>query len=130
CYENNIDLVIASAGLDFYIYYLLNSHDIKAICHCMHVLEEDGKLKLIAPDFDRSKFRNFKQAIVKEYINKGYSPIYIGDGFNDFWAAKEAWLVFAVENSVLEKKCADARLRFKSFKHFSEIKQLLLEILS
>lgn len=124
CERNNIELVIVSAGLDFYIKKLFEKFKIKAKCYCMEVLNEDGILKLKMPVYDTYKYRSFKEFIVDEYKKKAFT-IYIGDGFNDFFAARIADKVFAVKNSVLEKKCIDAKLNFLSFSEFNEILEFL-----
>jgi 2,3-diketo-5-methylthio-1-phosphopentane phosphatase len=121
CEDKSIELVIASAGLSFYIHHLINKNNFKVTCYCMNVIEKDGSLILYQPSYDKKRYKNFKQAIVNEYKGKGFFVIYIGDGFNDFWAAKDANLVFAVKDSVLEQKCKESNLTFKSFSSFNEV---------
>jgi len=129
CDEMDIGLIIASAGLDFYINYFLNLYKINAKCYCMQIIEDNEGLKIIPPSFDKSRYKNFKEAIVQQYNEKGYFTIYIGDGFNDFLAARRAKLIFAVKGSVLEEKCSLANLNFNSFENFEEIKEEIIKIL-
>jgi Uncharacterized conserved protein, possibly involved in methylthioadenosine recycling len=121
CEDKSIQIVIASAGLSFYIHHLIDQCNLKVKCYCMNVIEKDGSLLLFQPSYDKQRYKNFKQAIVNEYKEKGFFVVYIGDGFNDFWAAIDANLVFAVKNSVLEQKCKESNLTFKSFLKFNEV---------
>lgn len=128
CEAKGIELIIASAGLDLYIEKLLKKEGIKATCFCMKVKHE-SELHLEIPSYDLS-YVNFKQHVVEELKKKQYYVIYVGDGFNDFWAAKSANMTLAIKDSVLEERCRMEGLKYRAIEDFHEAKEILENLLS
>ncbi len=124
CLKKGIDILIASAGLDFYIKYFLEKNEIKAKCFCVNVLKENGSLKLKFPSFEDSS-NNFKESLVKKMKKEGAYTIYVGDGFNDFWAASIADKAVAIKGSVLEEKFKEKNLDYIAISSFDELKAYL-----
>lgn len=116
-------VVIASAGLDFVIDYLLRQWDLEGI------LERHGPKTTIAANGIRFKFPklldkesvNFKDDLVRFHKKEGRKTIYIGDGFSDYPAARVADLAFAIKESRLAKLLTKRRVKHSEISDFEEV---------
>lgn len=127
CKRNDIPFVIASAGLDFVIEYFLKTND------CFDLVEVcTAKIKFVPggirftfpkPYYNASD--NLKDDMVKHYQAQSMKVIYVGDGFADFSAARNADYTFAIENSRLAKLCKSHRIPCKTITDFKEIVQAI-----
>lgn len=128
CHENSIDLKIVSAGLDFTIHYVLSQYNLDLEVISASTTRKNNHLSLIFPRYDRSKYKDFKEAAVLKPKENGNYVIYIGDGASDFTAALQADYVFTVKNSQLAKFCFDKNLNFSDFYDFTELIQKIIQI--
>ena len=98
---------IVSAGLDFVIRHLLRHKNVQ---NQITVLAPRSELtsRGIVLDFSRLPqgiSPNFKRNAVRSIKAKGTSVAYIGDGFSDFEAIKEARIRFVIKGSRLAEQC-------------------------
>ena len=108
--KNNIEFVITSNGLDFYINFILNGLGLKNINVIAARSEFDPsgmKVKYVGPD-GMEITDKFKETYTKLYIARGYRVIYIGNGLSDLAPAKLAYRVFATQDLI--ECCKTAKL--------------------
>jgi len=67
-----------------------------------------------------------KTAILKRYRLLYKNIVYIGDGFSDICASKEADIVFA--KNILYEKCLEAGKECILYNNFKEIKEILKKL--
>ncbi len=125
CQEKSIPLQILSDGLDIYIKYLLE----KANLTNLDFLANHAELvnNTIEITFDHENKRCQRCGICKGEIISGfreskdepYQIIFIGDGYSDICAAKEADILFAKKD--LKEYCIKEDINFISYTHFDEI---------
>jgi 2-hydroxy-3-keto-5-methylthiopentenyl-1-phosphate phosphatase len=120
CDENNIEFIIASAGLSTYIKYFLTQKLINAKVYCLEVNNYNGKLFGKFPKFN-GNYKNFKEAIVEKYKKDNFFVIYVGDGFNDVFPAVKSNKIFAVEDSLLSKNLDKLKIAHEKFVSFKKI---------
>ena len=122
CEKNGITLWIVSAGLDFCIKRVLESHGIGSIA-VLSPKTRFGRngIKLSFPKLRDANSINFKEDFVRYHRGLNKKVIYIGDGISDYNAAKMADFSFAVRNSNLARKCKKDGVRFQEFSDFAEI---------
>jgi 2-hydroxy-3-keto-5-methylthiopentenyl-1-phosphate phosphatase len=123
CRAGSIEVIITSAGLDFYI---------------AHFLERNGwadHVKMVAPrvtdsgdgvrfEFPEKRYklaRNFKEDWVLRKQRTGKRVVYIGDGVSDYWAAMIADKVFAVKESRLARRLRFGGRFHQQFTDFGEV---------
>ena len=120
--EKNIDLIIVSDGVDYFINRIFkknNIKDIKVISN--HGEFIDNKFKLSFPNQNpkcKNKSGTCKCAVIKE-LKKEYKVIYIGDGHSDFCAADKADILYA--KSHLAEYCKANKIQYREFKDFKDI---------
>lgn len=97
CRKKGFQPVIVSNGLDFYIEAILKDlgqENIQAFAAQTQFGPDGIETRYIGPEGDQLE-DNFKEAYIRSFLKKGYRIIYLGNGFSDFPAAKEAHHVFA-----------------------------------
>ena len=107
CRERQISFTIVSAGLDFVIRHLLNRENLGS---GLSVLVPKSKLTPhgILLDFSglpHVDSLNFKSSFVQSVKTEGARVVYIGDGYSDFEAIKEANVRFVIKGSRLDGQC-------------------------
>ena len=98
---------IVSAGLDFVIRHALRRKDVKNRIGIVAPRSKPTQRGIIL-DFSglpKGNSSNFKSNVVQSIKAKGQSVAYIGDGFSDFDAIKEADVRFAIKGSRLNEQC-------------------------
>jgi 2-hydroxy-3-keto-5-methylthiopentenyl-1-phosphate phosphatase len=123
CKSNSTSLTIVSAGLDFVIEHYLKLNgwsESVAVCVAKARVTANGVEFEFPPLHDETS-ANFKQDLARKHKRQGETVIYIGDGSGDFYAAKEADRVFAVQGSKLAKLCQMHRVSFKPITDFQEV---------
>jgi len=97
CRKKGFQPVIVSNGLDFYIKAILNDlgqRNIQVFAAQTQFGPDGIETKYIGPEGNQLE-DNFKEAYTRLFLKEGYRVIYLGNGFSDFPAAKEAHHVFA-----------------------------------
>ncbi len=132
CQANNIDLLIVSEGLDFYIKYLLRRNNLGHL----HVIANTGRVendRLIIefPYRNRTcrKCGSCKGERIREYRNshpEEIRSIFVGDGDSDACAADEADVIFAKKD--LEKYCTVHDIGFYRYNDFYDVARQIVEL--
>jgi len=123
CGRRGIPVVIASAGLDFVIDYLLRQWGLK------NLLKRHGPKTTIVGNRIQFKFPklldrasvNFKDDLVRFHKKEGHKTIYIGDGFSDFPAARVADFALAIKESRLAGLLTKKRVKHSEVCDFNEV---------
>ena len=111
---------VVSGGLDFYVRAILPpglrvlSYSARFGEGC-EVLYPEGLEPAPGEDFKLHALRLLRAA------HPGESIAFAGDGKNDFAAAEEAEMVFALAGSRLEEMCSDAGVPFRAFSDFFDV---------
>lgn len=119
--KNNIEFVITSNGLDFYINFILDGLGIKGVkvLAAKSEFNPNGmKVKYVGPD-GRELLDKFKETYTRLFIARGYTVIYIGNGVSDFPAAKLAHRVFATQD--LAECCEKNNLKYTPFNELNDV---------
>jgi len=106
--KEGIAFTIASAGLDFVIRHLLSCKKVQDQ-FTIFVPKSKFTSRGIVLDFSMlpvAASSNFKGNVVQTIKARSTGVAYIGDGFSDFEAIKEANVRFVIKGSRLDKKCA------------------------
>ena len=122
CKREQLELVILSDGLDFYIKLILEKYGLDEIPFYSNLLEfENEDLDLKFPYFDRGcgACGNCKSYHLKNLKSKSGRVVYIGDGLSDRCAVKEAEIVFAKHD--LREFCIKENIRHFSYTNFGDI---------
>jgi 2-hydroxy-3-keto-5-methylthiopentenyl-1-phosphate phosphatase len=125
CRSRNVPLSIVSDGLDFYIDLILREINLDGVnVYCNKAVFEDNKVRITFPYTNPKcdKCGNCKTQHLKKLKKKGYSVIYVGDGYSDMCVAKEADIVIA--KSHLLDFCRSNKIACVPFKEFTEVATL------
>jgi 2-hydroxy-3-keto-5-methylthiopentenyl-1-phosphate phosphatase len=123
CKNNNIEFVILSAGLDFYIYLILEKYGIKDIkIISPKTIFNNNKIIVEFPEVDK-KYKNFKEEIVDKHSN--YYTIFIGDGYSDLWPALKSRKILAIKNSLLDKVLKELKIEAFAIEDFFDVIKIL-----
>lgn len=99
CKENSIPLTIVSCNFERLIKSILSKHNFADIpLRSNEIISENGKYKIVAGKPSHPECRechHCKALTVREFRNKGYFTIYLGDGLTDRCPAWEADITFA-----------------------------------
>lgn len=107
CRKNSVPFVVVSAGLDFIIDHYLKLEGWKELVTtytARTALTSNGIEFTFPKLFDKTS-ANFKQDLVRQRKAEGRRIVYIGDGFGDYDAAREADYTFAIKDSRLAELC-------------------------
>lgn len=128
----NLPLMVASEGMEFYIKRLLARHELDYLPVSSNIghLENDG-IRIVFPHTVRRcpGCGNCKAARISEYrasIDGECRIIFIGDGYSDACGAREADLVFAKKDLV--QYCQDERISYTGFDNFDDVQRELLRL--
>jgi 2,3-diketo-5-methylthio-1-phosphopentane phosphatase len=105
--RKRIPFTIVSAGLDFVITHLLSLRDVQNQITVMAPRSKTTSRGIILDfsGFPKGESSNFKSNVVQSVKAKGARVAYIGDGFSDLEAIKEANMRFVIKGSRLEEEC-------------------------
>jgi len=125
CRSCRVPVIVVSEGLDFYIRRVLAGvglDDLPLLCN-VGVLR-DHSLQIVFPHVNRVCRRcgNCKGERITEYRREAGGAIkvaFVGDGYSDACAARQADLLFA--KSDLELYCRAERIAYNSFDDFSDV---------
>jgi 2-hydroxy-3-keto-5-methylthiopentenyl-1-phosphate phosphatase len=115
CLNNKIQFYIVSGGLKKLIKYYLPYIDEKLIySNDIHIIN-----KKCTMTFYNKKLN--KDEIVKSLKKDKYTHIFIGDGTSDFQVINCVEILFAKNNSILEKKCKNDNINYIKYNNFKDI---------
>ncbi len=123
--KNEMDIKIVSDGLDLYINYLLSKNRINSIPVISNIGKLENKKLIIEFPNDNKECDycgNCKGERIKEFRAKHdekYRIIFVGDGYSDACATKEADLLFAKKD--LEHYCIDNRIKYQKYNNFNDV---------
>lgn len=117
-------LYIASDGFGLYIEPILEMHGCRDYVTGIfrnRTLEGNGQLKTLTPHAHRScpVCGNCKAALVSGLLEEGYRVLYVGDGFNDRFAAAYADIIFARDR--LAAACTAAGIPYQPWDNFHDL---------
>ncbi|WP_227935104.1 2-hydroxy-3-keto-5-methylthiopentenyl-1-phosphate phosphatase [Alkalihalobacillus deserti] len=122
--KHDIDLIVVSGGMDFFVNPLLKSYQLPIYCNQAKFNEE--KIRVEWPHACDCHCTNecgcCKPSILRK-IGEGRFTIVIGDSITDLQAAKQA--DFVIARDFLLEKCQDLELPHASFQTFHEVIQIL-----
>ncbi len=126
CAQRNIQVAIASDGLDFYIERILKNHSLdgSVAAHANAlVFEPDNKISADFPYFEAGcgKCGNCKGYHVRAAKSSHGTVVYIGDGMSDRCGAEAADIVFAKRGRALIRFCRERGIEHVPFDDFSEV---------
>ncbi len=122
CNQNNLELIILSNGLDYYIKKILTNNGFENLTFYSNnlVFTEDG-LKVSFPysDEECKECANCKRNHIIENSSDDDITIYIGDGYSDTCAVQYVDFIFA--KKTLLKFCEKERISYYPFKNFKDV---------
>lgn len=131
CDSNNIPLLILSDGLDFYIKHLLDKNNLSHLNFVTNrAILENNKIRIEFPH-DNTECKSCgicKGEIINRFRQKQngeYKIVYIGDGYSDACAAKEADILFAKKDLV--NYCMKNNIDYLLYENFSHVQSYLIK---
>ena len=131
CESNDAPLVVLSDGLDFYIEYVLEKHGLTRLPVVTNQgIPENGTIRVEFPhdNHECESCGSCKAERIKEHLAK-HGPsrtIFVGDGYSDACATREADVLFA--NKDLEKYCKENNIAHYSYDSFHDITKRIIEL--
>lgn len=132
CRRNDAPLMIASDGLDFYIRHILGKHGLEGLMLPTNVgRPENGGLTVEFPVGNRSCPRcgvckGERIATFREASSGEYRIVFVGDGYSDACAAKEADILFAKKD--LARYCQAGKIPYLEFDSFHDVSRELVQM--
>ncbi len=123
--QKNIDFVIISDGIDYFIKRILknggiNCENIKIITN--HAQFQNGIFTITYPNDNNNCKKNSgtcKCKIVKDLKNQYEKVFYIGDSTSDFCVSDKVDYLFAKDN--LSLYCSQNKIKFEKYSNFKEV---------
>jgi len=131
CNSNQIPLSILSDGLDFYIKHLLVKHNLSHINFVTNkAILKDNKIRVEFPhdNIECKSCGICKGEIINRFRQKQNGEnkiVYIGDGYSDACAAKEADILFAKKDLVVY--CTNNNIDYISYDNFGDVQSYLIK---
>ncbi len=125
CQEKSIPLKILSDGLDVYIKYLLEKEGLGGLDFLANHAELVNNTIEISFQHTNKECKSCgicKGEILREFRenhDEPYQIVFIGDGYSDVCAAKEADILFAKKD--LKEYCTNNDIKFIPYDNFNEI---------
>lgn len=123
CMSNGMELKVASGGFDFCIQHFLNQDEwLKFIqIHAPKSRFTENGYTLTFPEKITPPSVNFKDDLVRREKMKGKRVFFVGNGFGDYPAAREADFAFAIKTSRLAELCREGNVPHKEIDDFQEV---------
>ncbi|MGD0423720.1 MAG: HAD-IB family phosphatase [Candidatus Bathyarchaeia archaeon] len=121
CHDNGIGFKLVSGGLDFCIKRILERNKLKVDVICPKTTFTCDGLKLEFPKLSDVNSLSFKDDTVRSYRRENYSVLFVGDGYADYSALKEADLRFVMKDSVSAKLFHASKLEFTEVTDFEPV---------
>ena len=122
CDHNNLDLIILSDGMDYYIKKILDSNGFdNLVFHSNKMIFTDEGPKASFPHSDEEckDCANCKRNHIIENSSDEDITIYIGDGYSDTCPVQYVDFIFA--KKTLLKFCEKERISYYPFKNFKDV---------
>jgi 2,3-diketo-5-methylthio-1-phosphopentane phosphatase len=122
CQDRNLDVLIVSDGLDFYIEAVLAKSGFSSIDFLSNraIFEEEGvRIEFPHAGQDCNRCGTCKLSVIKEMRSQYERIYYVGDGYSDVCASREADLVFA--KGILLEECRNDGRPCVAYKNFADI---------
>ncbi|MDA3861412.1 MAG: MtnX-like HAD-IB family phosphatase [Melioribacteraceae bacterium] len=122
CNENNLELIVLSDGMDFYINRIFEKNgfnQIKFFSNKLVFTERGPQASFPHSDEECSDCGNCKRNHIIENSSDEDVTIYIGDGYSDTCPVQYVDYVFA--KKTLLKFCEKERISYYPFKNFKDI---------
>ena len=130
CIKNNIDIVIVSRGLDYYIESVLSKYGITNIPVFSVPTEFTGEKMKIIPKYTDANCNQWgicKCSVLEKYRKSSDVIIYIGDGQNDLCPARKSNIIFA--RDALLRHCKQEDIDFFRFSDFTSIQTEVMKLI-
>jgi 2-hydroxy-3-keto-5-methylthiopentenyl-1-phosphate phosphatase len=124
CVERGIDVRIVSDGFDFYIGPVLAAHHLTDIPYHANHGDFSGNTTTFSfphADADCGLCGTCKKQVLQEYRKEYDSILYVGDGFSDRCAAREADFVFAKDS--LYETCIREDIPCHFYRDFHDVRR-------
>jgi len=122
CSQNDLEFVIVSNGLVFYIEAILKNmgiNDIKVFAAESRFTTDKGmEVKYIGPE-GREVMVGFKEAHTELFLRRGYRVIYVGNGVSDIYPAQRAHHIFATGDML--GRCSEINLNCTPFNDLNDV---------
>ena len=121
CRKKQIEFVITSNGLDFYISFILDGlgmNGTRVIAARTQFDPRGLKVQYIGPD-GKELMDKFKETYTRLFLSEGYRVIYIGNGVSDFPSARLSYRVFACQD--LLESCKEGKLKCIPFDDMNDV---------
>ncbi len=129
CRARGVPLMILSDGLDYYIEFILSKYGLSDVPYRSNLIRfrGDGTLGVDFPYMDAGCGRcgNCKESHIKDSRRDGETVVYVGDGYSDRYAIRQADVIFA--RSDLAAFCAAEGVPFRPFDSFRPVLDFLEE---
>lgn len=122
CRRHHIPVIILSDGLDFYIDLILKKYGLEQLPRfANHLVFHGSRLVPSFPYFKQGcgSCGNCKGFHVRRYKHDGATAIYVGDGYSDKCAVKDADLVFAKGD--LRRYCLQHGIEHIPYRGFNDV---------
>lgn len=122
CDQNNLDIIILSDGMDYYIKKILDSNGFdNLVFHSNKMIFTEGGPKASFPHSDEEckDCANCKRNHIIENSSDEDITIYIGDGYSDTCPVQYVDFIFA--KKTLLKFCEKERISYYPFKNFKDV---------
>jgi 2,3-diketo-5-methylthio-1-phosphopentane phosphatase len=132
CRANDIDLTVVSDGLDFYIKYILERNRLGHLPVMANTGRmANGGLHVEFPYHNHTCPRcgNCKGERIREYRDRHPTEIrtvFIGDGYSDICAVREADVVFAKKD--LEEYCVKHDIKYHRYHDFFDVARQMVAL--
>lgn len=131
CEKNAAPVFVASDGLDFYIKYILGKYNLGHLELKTNVgRPENGGLTVEFPHENVScpscgVCKGERIQRYREETDGAYRVVFVGDGYSDACAVREADLIFAKKD--LEQYCLANKIAYLKYDTFSDVSRELIE---
>jgi 2-hydroxy-3-keto-5-methylthiopentenyl-1-phosphate phosphatase len=131
CESNKVPVFVASDGLDFYIKHILSKYNLDHLVLPTNVgRPENGGLTVEFPHDNETcprcgvckgeRIQQFRRSAAGHY-----RVVFVGDGYSDACATREADLIFAKKD--LEQYCLENNIAYLTYDTFFDISRKLVE---
>jgi HAD superfamily phosphoserine phosphatase-like hydrolase len=123
CRNVRLPLTVVSGGLDFCIRHFLDRDNwlkfVKIYAPTSHFTGSGYTLTF--PELFDGEATNFKDGLVRHEKRNGRRVFFVGDGFGDISAAKEATFAFAIRGSRLAEFCQEQHIQHEEIDDFGRV---------
>lgn len=130
CKEHEITLLVTSGGIDFFVYPMLAPFGLQEQIYCNGSDFSQETITITWPhacdEHCSTDCGMCKTAIIRQFEPTNHFRIVIGDSITDLAGAKIA--DFVIARSLLETKCEELQLPYRSFTTFYDVIDTLEQI--